>query len=65
MDSVAHLANFFMSVSPDVPMDEMASALFKALEEKPDGSVRTTGDVLNLLIAINHVIGTKMNSNKR
>lgn len=33
LDSAAHLASFFMSVSPDVPMDEMASALFKALEK--------------------------------
>ena len=41
LDSAAHLANFFMSVSPDVPMDEMASALFKALKMKVD-SMRPT-----------------------
>lgn len=34
LDSAAHLANFFKSVSPDVPIDEMASALFKALEKQ-------------------------------
>lgn len=34
LDSAAHLASFFISVSPDVPMDEMASALFKALEKQ-------------------------------
>lgn len=34
LDSAAHLANFFMSVSPEAPIDEMASALFKALEKK-------------------------------
>lgn len=34
LDSAAHLANFFMSVSPEVPIDEMASALFKALGGK-------------------------------
>lgn len=41
LDSAAHLANFFMSVSPDVPIDEMASALFKALKMKVD-SMRPT-----------------------
>lgn len=41
LDSAAHLANFFMSISPDVPIAEMASALFKALKRK--GSLHETG----------------------
>ena len=41
LDSAAHLANFFMSVSPDVPIDEMASAFFKALKRTVD-SMRLT-----------------------
>lgn len=40
LDSAAHLANFFMSVSPDVPMDEMASALLKALEKQQEHQQR-------------------------
>lgn len=42
LDSAAHLANFFMSVSPEVPIDEMASALFKALGGKKVHSMRWT-----------------------
>lgn len=41
LDSAAHLASFFMSVRPEVPMEEMASALFSALERKV--AVRVSG----------------------
>lgn len=45
LDSAAHLANFFMSVSPDVPMDEMASALFKALEKQQKTNRRNSREL--------------------
>ena len=47
LDSAAHLANFFMSVSPDVPIEEMASALFKALKTEVD-SLRQTSSQSSL-----------------
>ena len=47
LDSAAHLANFFMSVSPDVPIEEMASALFKARKTEVD-SLRQTSSQSSL-----------------
>lgn len=46
LDSAAHLASFFMSVSPDVPIDEMASALFNALEGKKEKEENKGGSIL-------------------
>lgn len=48
LDSAAHLANFFMSVSPDVPMDEMASALFRALEKQQKNINKRNSQELDL-----------------
>lgn len=33
-DSAAHLANFFISVSPEAPIEDTASMLCKALQEE-------------------------------